>query len=45
MEYRVAIGVLQDPNTQLNTTEAFVQYNMDFFPWRTNGDTKWHPNI
>jgi len=40
MEYRVAIWVLQDPNTQLNTTEAFVQYTTEFFSSHTNGNTK-----
>jgi len=40
MEYRVAIRVLQDPNTQLNTTEAFVQYTTEFFPWYINKNTK-----
>ena len=40
MEYRVAIGELQDPNTQLKTTEAFVQYITECFPWHINENTK-----
>jgi len=32
MEYRVVTGVLQDPNTQLNTIEPSVQYTTEFFP-------------
>jgi hypothetical protein len=39
MAYRVAIGVLKGPNTQLNTTEAFVQYTTEYFPWHINENT------
>jgi len=40
MEYGVAIGALQDTNTQLNTTEAFVQCILECFPWHINESTK-----